>query len=302
MIKPAFLKAGDRVGVVAMASKVSYPSLVEGLRILREDWGLEVVEGQTLHANYNQFAGTDEERRDDLQQMLDDPSIKAVFSARGGYGSSKIIDKLRFQKFKKIPKWLIGFSDITAIHCHLHGLGCESLHATMPKLFGDKGAGNALESLRKALWGESLEYIVPTHEFNRQGKTEAVVVGGNLCLIAHLIGSRSDLDTKGKILFIEDVEEYYYNLDRMMVQLKRARKLDYLAGLVVGQFTDMKDNESSSFGKNHFEIINDYIQDYHYPVCFDFPVGHAPDNRAMIVGRRATLVVGPENTRFSFDL
>jgi muramoyltetrapeptide carboxypeptidase len=117
-----------------------------------------------------------------------------------------------------------------------------------------------------------------------------------------LIGSRSDLDTKGKILFIEDVEEYYYNLDRMMVQLKRARKLDYLAGLVVGQFTDMKDNESSSFGKNHFEIINDYIQDYHYPVCFDFPVGHAPDNRAMIVGRRATLVVGPENTRFSFDL
>jgi len=301
VIKPSFLKSGDRVGVVAMASHVSYPSMEEGLRILREDWGLEVVEGQTLHAKYNQFAGTDEERRQDLQTMLDDEGLKAIFSARGGYGSSKIIDKLRFQRFKKAPKWLVGFSDITAVHCHVHRLGVESLHATMPKLFGNAGGENALESLRKALWGEQLDYAMPANDFNRFGKVHAPVVGGNLCLITHLIGSRSELDTRGKILFIEDVEEYYYNLDRMMVQLKRARKLDHLAGLVVGQFTDLKDNESSSFGKNHLEIIKEYIEEYDYPVCFDFPVGHVLDNRAMVVGRSAILEVSPENTRLCFD-
>ncbi|AYQ32639.1 LD-carboxypeptidase [Runella sp. SP2] len=301
MIRPSFLRAGDRVGVLAMASKVSYPSLEEGLRILREDWGLEVVEGQTLYSHYNQFAGTDEERRQDLQQMLDDSSIKAIFSARGGYGSSKIIDTLRFQKFKKSPKWLVGFSDITAVHCHLHRLGFESLHATMPKLFGQEDAENALESLHKALWGEPLTYVVPAHPYNRNGNAAATVVGGNLCLLAHLLGSRSEIDTRGKILFIEDVEEYYYNLDRMMVQLKRARKLDQLAGIVVGQFTDLKDNESASFGKNHFEIISDYVQEFDYPVAFDFPVGHVPDNRAMVVGRKALLEVTSENTRLCFD-
>lgn len=301
MIRPSFLQAGDRVGVLAMASKVSYPSLAEGLRILREDWGLEVVEGQTLYSQYNQFAGTDEERRQDLQLMLDDSSIKAIFSARGGYGSSKIIDTLRFQKFKKSPKWLVGFSDITAIHCHLHRLGYESLHATMPKLFGQEGAESALESLRKALWGEPLAYAVPAHPYNRTGKAAATIVGGNLCLLAHLLGSRSEIDTRGKILFIEDVEEYNYNLDRMMVQLKRARKLDQLAGIVVGQFTDLKDNESASFGKNHFEIISEYVQEFDYPIAFDFPVGHVPDNRAMVVGRHALLEVTPENTRLCFD-
>lgn len=301
MIRPSFLQAGDRVGVLAMASKVSYPSLEEGLRILREDWELEVVEGHTLYAHYNQFGGTDEERRQDLQQMLDDPSVKAIFSARGGYGSSKIIDTLRFQKFKKSPKWLVGFSDITAVHCHLHRLGFESLHATMPKLFGQEGAENALESLRKALWGEPLMYDVPAHSYNRNGKAAAAVVGGNLCLLAHLLGSRSEIDTRGKILFIEDVEEYYYNLDRMMVQLKRARKLDQLAGIVVGQFTDLKDNESASFGKNHFEIISDYVQEFDYPVAFDFPVGHVADNRAMVVGRHALLEVTSENTRLCFN-
>ena len=301
MIRPSFLQAGDRVGVVAMASKVSYPSLEEGLRILREDWELDVVEGHTLYSHYNQFAGTDEQRRQDLQHMLDDPSIKAIFSARGGYGSSKIIDTLRFQKFKKSPKWLVGFSDITAVHCHLHRLGFESLHATMPKLFGQEGAENALESLRKALWGEPLMYDVPAHPYNRNGNAAATVVGGNLCLLAHLLGSRSEIDTRGKILFIEDVEEYYYNLDRMMVQLKRARKLDQLAGIVVGQFTDLKDNESASFGKNHFEIISDYVQEFDYPVAFDFPVGHVADNRAMVVGRHALLEVTSENTRLCFD-
>ena len=301
MIKPPFLHAGDRVGVLAMASQVSYPALQEGLRILREDWQLKVIEGHTLHTSYNQFAGTDEERQRDLQQMLDDSSLKAIFSARGGYGSSRIIDGLHFRKFRKHPKWIVGFSDITAIHCHLERMGFESLHATMPKLFGQEGAGNALETLKKVLWGDDLSYQIPAHSFNRLGTSQGAIVGGNLCLLAHLIGSRSETDTRHKILFIEDVEEYYYNLDRMMVQLKRAGKLAQLAGLVVGQFTDLKDNETSSFGKNHYEIIAEHVSAYNYPVCFDFPVGHTADNRAMIVGRMAQFSVTSKNVQLHFE-
>ncbi|MCP1382884.1 S66 peptidase family protein [Runella salmonicolor] len=300
MIQPPYLRAGDRVGVLALASQVSYDALFEGLRMLREDWQLDVVEGATLRTSYHQFAGTDDERRTDFQRMLDDPNIKAIFSARGGYGSSKLIDGLSFRRFKKHPKWIVGFSDITALHCHLHCLSFESLHATMPKLFGQEGASNAVETLRKALWGEPVQYEVVAHPFNRTGTATGQVVGGNLCLLAHLIGSRSELDTRGKVLFIEDVEETYYNLDRMMVQLKRARKLDHLAGLIVGQFTDMKDNDTIKFGKNANEIIADFVAEFDYPVCFDFPVGHVPDNRAMIVGREAQLSVTSESTRLIF--
>ncbi len=300
MIRPPYLRAGDRVGVLALASQVSYDALFEGLRMLREDWQLEVVEGATLRTSYHQFAGTDEERRDDFQRMLDDPSIKAIFSARGGYGSSKLIDGLSFRKFKKYPKWIVGFSDITALHCHLHRLAFESLHATMPKLFGQEGAFNAVETLRKALWGEPLQYEIVAHPLNRLGRATGQVVGGNLCLLAHLMGSRSELDTRDKVLFIEDVEETYYNLDRMMVQLRRARKLDQLAGLIVGQFTEMKDNDTIKFGKNANEIIAESVVEYDYPVCFDFPIGHVPDNRAMIVGQEAQLSVTAESTRLIF--
>ncbi|MEZ4903806.1 MAG: LD-carboxypeptidase [Spirosomataceae bacterium] len=300
MIRPSFLQAGDRVGVLAMASYVDYDSLKEGLRILREDWQLEVVEGKTLQKQYHQFAGTDAERLQDLQQQLDDASLKAIFSARGGYGSSKIIDGLHFRKFRKHPKLVVGFSDITAVHSHLHRLGFESLHATMPKLFGREGSQKALETLKKALWGEALFYEVPPHPFNRFGTGQGQVVGGNLCLLAHLIGSKSDIDTRHKLLFIEDVEEYYYNLDRMMVQLKRAGKLNHLAGLIVGQFTDLKDNTTTPFGKSHYEIIAEHIAAFSYPVCYDFPVGHVNDNWAMIVGREALLEVKSDSTTLNF--
>lgn len=300
MNRPPFLQTGDCVGVMALASQVPYATLKEGLRILREDWKLEVIEGKTLHTSYHQFSGTDEERRQDFQQMLDDPRIKVIFSARGGYGSSKIIDKLSFRKFKKYPKWIVGFSDITAVHAHIHKLGFESLHATMPKLFGQEGAVFALQTLRKALYGENLRYEIASHPFNRIGSASGQVVGGNLCLLAHLIGSRSELDTRGKILFLEDVEEYYYNLDRMMVQLQRAGKLSQLAGLVVGQFTDLKDNEAIKFGKSAYEIIAEYVAPYDYPVCFDFPVGHVADNRAMIVGRQAQLSVTHEGVQLFY--
>lgn len=300
MIRPPYLRAGDRVGVLALASQVSYDALYEGLRVLREDWQLQVVEGATLHTGYHQFSGTDDERRSDFQRMLDDPGMKAIFSARGGYGSSKIIDGLNFSHFKKAPKWVVGFSDITALHCHLHRIGVESLHATMPKLFGQEGGGQAVETLRKALWGEPLRYETAAHPLNRTGTASGQVAGGNICLLAHLLGSRSALDTRGKLLFIEDVEETYYNLDRMMVQLKRARKLDRLAGLIVGQISDMKDNETIKFGKTAYEIIAEYAAHYGYPVCYNFPVGHVADNRAMIVGRQAQLSVTPEMAELRF--
>ncbi|MFN8347896.1 MAG: LD-carboxypeptidase [Spirosomataceae bacterium] len=301
MIRPPFLQAGDRVGVLAMASQVSYAALQTGLRVLREDWQLEVLEGRTLHTRFNQFAGTDEERREDLQRMLDDSTVKAIFSARGGYGCSKIIDGLSFRRFRKHPKWLIGFSDITALHCHTERLGFESLHATMPKLFGQEGGGQALDTLKKALWGEDLHYEIPARRFNRVGNCRGEIIGGNLCLLAHLIGSRSEPDTRHKILFIEDVDEYYYNLDRMLVQLRRAGKLSRLAGLIVGQFTDLKDNETSPFGQNHYEIIAEHTSAYNYPVCFDFPVGHVADNRTMIIGREARLSVSAEAVQLHFS-
>jgi len=291
VIRPPFLQAGDRVGVLALASYVDYASLADGLRILREDWQLEVVEGTTLQKQYHQFAGTDQERQQDLQHFLDDTSLKAIFSARGGYGTSKIIDGLNFRKFRKHPKWIVGFSDITAINCHLYCMGFENLHATMPKLFGREGSENALDTLKKALWGEELSYEVASNPFDKLGTGHGEVVGGNLCLLAHLIGSKSDVDTRHTLLFIEDVDEYYYNLDRMMVQLKRAGKLNKLAGLIVGQFTDLKDNSTTSFGKSHYEIIAEHVASYDYPVCYDFPVGHVNDNRAMIVGRDAKLEV-----------
>ncbi|MFN4146455.1 MAG: LD-carboxypeptidase [Runella sp.] len=291
MITPPYLQPGDRVGVLALASHVEYSALQEGLRIMREDWQLEVVEGQTLHLQHHQFAGTDDQRAHDFQTMLDDPSIKAIFSVRGGYGTSRIIDKIQFDTLKQNPKWIVGFSDITVAHCHLHRLGVESIHSIMPKQFGQSGYEESLKTLKQALFGEKLFHVASTHELNRKGRCEGQVVGGNLCLLAHLIGSKSAPDTRRKILFIEDVDEYLYNLDRLMIQLKRAKKLQQLAGLIVGQFTHLKDNDTVPFGKTAYEIIAEHTAEFHYPVCYDFPVGHDTQNVAMLIGRRASLNV-----------
>lgn len=281
----------DRVGVLALASKLEYELLLPGFKIMREDWQLEVVEGPTLRAQYHQFAGTDTERLQDFQQMLDDPTIRAIFSARGGYGSSRFIDRVNFRKFQKSPKWIVGFSDITAVHGRIQRLGYESLHATMPKLFGNEGGEESVETLRKALFGEPLNYQIPPHPFNRLGRASGVLTGGNLCLLAHAIGSRSEVDTRDKILFVEDIHEPYYNIDRLMVQLKRANKLKPLAGLIVGQFSDSYQNPNAPFGKTEHEIIAEHVAEYDFPVCYNFPVGHTADNWAMPVGRKASLSV-----------
>jgi muramoyltetrapeptide carboxypeptidase len=297
---PAFLKPGDRVGVVAPASIVRYEDVVPGITLFKEQWGLEVVEGRTLKSSFNQFSASDEERLADMQEMLDDPSIRAIIAARGGYGCSRIVDGLNFDKFLKSPKWIVGFSDLTAFLSRTYLLGFASIHAPMAKSIMTEGGEMAAASLRQMLFGELPEYNVSNHILNRAGNATAPVVGGNLCLFAHLIGSATEVDTDGTILFIEDINEYLYNLDRMMIQLKRSGKLSKLAGLIVGQFTDMKDNSNPTFGKDSYEIIHEHVAAFEYPVCFNFPVGHVGDNRAMGVGMQAALNVSDDGAQLRF--
>ena len=297
---PPFLQPGDKIGIVAPASCIRYEDLLPGISLLRDQWKLNVVEGKTLKSSFNQFSATDAERQDDLQTMLDDPSIKAVIAARGGYGCSRIIDKLDFTSFLKSPKWIVGFSDLTVVLSQLYQLGYAGIHAPMVKSMTLEGAEKAAESLRQILFGELPGYSVAPHAFNTTGSAVAEMVGGNLCLLAHMIGSEIEIDTEGKILFIEDVNEYLYNLDRLMIQMKRAGKLSHLAGLIVGQFTDMRDNSSPSFGKTAYEIIKEHVAEYDYPVSFDFPVGHVADNRAIGVGLNAYLDVNKDGVELHF--
>ncbi len=289
-MQPNPIQKGDTVGLLALACKVDFEVLRPAIELMENVWGLKVILGESLTSEYHQFAGTDTVRAGDFQRMLDNPEIKAIFSARGGYGSSRLLDSIDFTKFQKHPKWVVGFSDITAVHCHIHTLNIESLHATMPKLFLQEGGEKSLETLRKILFGEELNYKIAPHPMNRLGVGEGQLIGGNLALLSHIIGSESDIDYDGKILFLEDVNEYLYNIDRMMIQLKRSGKLKNLAGLIVGSFSDCQDNDVP-FGKTVNEIIEEAVADYDYPVCYDFPVGHEVDNWAMPCGREVRLLV-----------
>ncbi|HEU4901622.1 MAG TPA: LD-carboxypeptidase, partial [Flavisolibacter sp.] len=262
-----------------------------------DSWGYNVELGASTHRqSSNYFSGTDAERLEDLQQMLDNKKINAILCARGGYGVSRIIDDLSFKKFKKNPKWIIGFSDITVLHAHLQArYKMASLHAPMAAAFNEGEFNNPyIQSLKKALEGEMAVYECNGGPFNKKGKAKGELVGGNLTLLAHLIGTPSDVKTKNRILFLEDVGEYLYNIDRMLLQLKRAGKLDKLAGLVIGGFTDNKDTERP-FGKEVHEIIHDQVKDYDYPICFGFPVSHEKENYALKVGGRYQLAVEEVN-------
>jgi muramoyltetrapeptide carboxypeptidase len=262
-----------------------------------DSWGYNVELGASTHSqSSNYFSGTDAERLEDLQQMLDNKKINAILCARGGYGVSRIIDDLSFKKFKKNPKWIIGFSDITVLHAHLQArYKMASLHAPMAAAFNEGEFNNPyIQSLKKALEGEMAVYECNGGPFNKKGKAKGELVGGNLTLLAHLIGTPSDVKTKNRILFLEDVGEYLYNIDRMLLQLKRAGKLDKLAGLVIGGFTDNKDTERP-FGKEVHEIIHDQVKDYDYPICFGFPVSHEKENYALKVGGRYQLAVEEVN-------
>ena len=294
---PAYLTKGDKIGIVAPARKITSGELQPAIETL-EKWGLKVVLGKNLFNQQNQFSGTDQERAEDLQMMLDDTSIKAIISARGGYGTLRIIDKINFSAFKKNPKWIIGYSDVTVLHSHIYSnFGIETLHGTMPINFTKNIEASG--SLRKILFGETFRYSSGNHPLNRKGNAEGILTGGNLSLLYALMGSKSDIETKGKILFIEDLDEYLYHVDRMMLSLKRASKLNHLAGLVVGGMTEMKDN-TVPFGKTVQQIILDAVSEYNYPVCFDFPAGHVDKNLALILGRKAKLKVTSDKVELDY--
>ncbi|UOR05246.1 LD-carboxypeptidase [Hymenobacter aerilatus] len=286
---PPALHPGDRVAIVCTARKASHEELAAAVETLTT-WGLEVVLGASTNVAQHQFGGSDEVRRQDLQEMLDRPDIRAILVARGGYGTTRILDQVDFSNFATHPKWVAGFSDITALNCHLLALGHASIHGVMPLLFHQPGGEASLESLRRTLFGEPVSYAVPAHPFNRLGTAEGELVGGNLSMLQTIAGTASDVSTAGRILFLEDVEEYLYSIDRMLVHLDRTGKLRNLTGLVVGHFSAPQDN-TVPFGQTPEEIIATYASKYDFPVAYGFPVGHEPENMALVVGRRARLVV-----------
>ena len=297
VIAPPFLQPGQRVAIVATARKVS-PAEVEAATQILTAWGLDVVLGESIGADHHQFAGSDELRRRDLQRQLDDPAIRAVFCARGGYGTARLLDELDFDRFAEAPKWVAGFSDITVLHSHLLRLGYQSIHSTMPFAFGQPGSELAMSSLRSVLFGESISYEAAAHPLNRPGTATGELVGGNLSLLQTATGTSSQASFAGRILFLEDLDEYLYHIDRMLLHLHRSGQLAGLAGLVVGHFSQMRDN-TIPFGQEAYEIIDHYAQRYSFPVGYGFPVGHEADNRALVVGRPATLAVGPGGSTLS---
>lgn len=293
MIKiPPYLKKGDTIGIVCPAGFMPFEKAQTCIDVLQQ-WGYKVKVGKTLGGNQiNYFSGTDEERLQDLQTMLDDASIKAILFGRGGYGVSRIIDDINFSAFKKNPKWLIGFSDITVLHAHVNKqFKIATLHAPMAAAFNDGEFKNEyITSLHKAIKGITSNYNCMPHAFNQLGVVNGELIGGNLCLIAHLVGSKSSYQTKNKILFLEDVGEYLYNIDRMFIQLKRSGMLDNLKGLIIGGFTDIKDN-TVPFGTDFYHAIQQHLKNYTYPICFDFPVSHNKENYALKIGVQHQLKV-----------
>ena len=301
MIKiPPYLKKGDTIGITCPAGYMAAEKAQICITTL-QSWGYQVMVGKTLgSASTNYFSGTDEERKNELQTMLDDKSITAILCGRGGYGVGRIIDALDFTKFKKNPKWIIGFSDITVLHSHIYSnLKIATLHAPMAAAFNDgENKNEFIQSLQKTLAGKKANYKCAAHLFNKKGTVIGELVGGNLSLLVHLTGTTSDIDTKNKILFIEDIGEQIYSIDRMLHQLKRSGKLNKLAGLIIGGFTDMKDTDRP-FGKTVYEVINDLIVEYNYPVCYNFPVSHSKENYALKVGGKYQLIISNKQVKLT---
>jgi len=299
---PPYLQKGDVIGITSPAGYISIEDVQPAVQLM-ESWGFKVVVGSTVGKKDFVFGGTDEERKGDLQAMLDNPDIKAIMCARGGYGLVRIIDNIDFSHFRKHPKWIIGFSDITVLHCHIQrNFGIATLHSKMcnsfPSLWtnADPVQISTILSIRQALTGEDFKYTAPKVAMNRAGRGEGQLVGGNLSIIETLAGTPSDLETKGKILFVEDTGEYLYSIDRMFWNLKRTGKLSALAGLVIGGFKVKPDDPAEEFGKTVYDIVMEKVKEYDYPVCFDFPVGHQKNNFALKSGAAHILEVGAEGS------
>lgn len=296
-IAPPYLKKGDKIAITCPAKKL--PADIKDAIALLESWGLEVVLGETVYASYNQFAGDDDLRAKDFQRFLNDDSVRAIIAARGGYGSIRIIDKIDFSNLKTNPKWVVGFSDITVFHSHIHAnYHIQTIHGQMPLNIPD-ATKPSLNSLRKALFGDEITYSYQSDFKNIGGQCSGLLIGGNLTLVMMMSGSASEMDFTNKILFLEDVGEYLYSIDRMLWNLNRAGKLATLAGLIVGGFTDLKDNDIP-FGESAYEIIYRHVKQYNYPVCFDFPAGHIADNHAIVFGKSVDLDVKPNQVSLTF--
>ena len=295
---PQYLKKGDTVGILATARKIDLATLQPAIKLL-ESWGLHVVIGKTIGIEENQLAGADWFRATDFQEMLDNPNIKAIWAAKGGYGTVRIVDRIDFTNFKKHPKWIIGFSDMTVMHSHINNMDIATLHAIMA-ISVKSATPEAISSFRKALFGEPLSYTLAHDDYNQNGKGKGELVGGNLSVLYSVMGSKSEIDYKGKILFIEDLDEYLYHIDRMMMNLKRNGYFDNLQGLIIGGMTSMNDNDIP-WGKDALQIIKDITKDYKFPIVYNFPAGHIKDNRALIMGKTVTLEVNDTVTTLKFE-
>lgn len=298
MSTPQSLQKGDKIAIICPASYISV-DLTKAYDVLK-NWGLDPVIYPSVTAQHNQFAGTDEQRIQDFQEALDNPEIKAIIAGRGGYGCVRIIDSIDFSTFQKNPKWIVGFSDITAIHSHIQNqFQIPTIHGQMVKSFLET-TEESLESLYNALFGKSVDitYTQSTYP-NRDGKGKGILTGGNLALLQSVLASPSDVNFDAKILFIEDVGESHYNIDRMLWTLKRSSKLNKLQGLIVGGFTELRDSDPA-FGQSFQDIIMDKVREFDYPVAFDFPAGHIEDNRALVFGQKVELKVQDKQVKLTY--
>jgi muramoyltetrapeptide carboxypeptidase len=299
MIYPPKLKEGDAVGITATARKITPAQLEQALKVLKS-WGLKTVLAKNIFSSQHSYlAGTDAERREDLQSLINDPEIKAIFCARGGYGSTRIVEDIDFSSLRKSPKWIIGFSDVTAIHLRLAAMEVASIHGTMPIFFAQPEALGSVESIQKILFSGACDIVIGPESFNRPGAGTGEVVGGNLSLVVDALNTPSEPDTTGKILFVEEVDEYFYKLDRMFTQLRRSGKLKELNGLIIGHMTDIKNSELE-FGESVSQIVLHAVRDYQFPVAFSFPSGHQNPNLAWIHGGEASLKVGVTDVQLSY--
>jgi muramoyltetrapeptide carboxypeptidase len=290
MIQPQNLQPGDIIGMVCPAGTIPLETVQKCIETLTS-WGFTVKLGKTVGGKHFTFSGTDLERTADLQEMMDDENVKAILCARGGYGLCRIIGHLDFTALKRNPKWIIGFSDITVLHAALQKNQIMSIHGPMAAAF-NKGAEGApyVQALNSIFNGKLCQYETPAHAYNQLGSVTAPIIGGNLCLIAHLIGSVNSITTKGKILFLEDIGEFHYNLDRMVIQMKNAGLFHDLAGLVIGGFSAMRD-EPTDIGAGAYEIIQSHIKEFNYPICYDFPISHGLANYPIKLGATYALHV-----------
>lgn len=299
MIQPPFLVPGDTVYILAPGRKPDRQSIEVSVKLV-QSWGLDVILSKNLFSDqHNYLSGSDAERLSDLQHALDNPAVKAIICARGGYGTTRILDQLDFSAFLKSPKWICGFSDITALHLKLQTLNIQSIHSAMPVQFTQTGFKDSAESLRTLLFGKPTSLTALPSAKNRTGVAEGELTGGNLSLLTDSLGTSSELNTDHKILVIEEVGEYVYRLDRMLVQLKRAGKLNTLAGLVVGHMTDIKKGELP-FGETVEEIVLHHTREFTYPIGFNFPTGHEHPNMAWIEGAVGKLTVTPDTSTLTF--